>query len=122
MRTECFAAGFGHGIGSIGFAMDELLDGLNVSQFLQGLDVTRQIAIRYTKHGFEGIEVSLSGTVQYRHDPQPYTALERFVKILNICHRILLHAVKENHEPDTPHKVKDTEPQSPEHHSISWQT
>ena len=87
MGAECFAAGIGHGVGGVGLSTDELLDGLDVTQFLKSLDVTCQITVRNTEHGLEGVEIGLASSGQHRHYPQPYAALERLVKILDCGHR-----------------------------------
>ena len=79
MGAEGFAAGIGHRVGGVGLSTDELLDGLDVTQFLKSLDVTCQITVRNAEHGLEGVEIRLACSGQYRHNPQPYAALERLV-------------------------------------------
>ena len=113
MSAECFAAGIGHGVGGVGLSADELLDGLDIAQFLKCLDVTCQITVRYPEHGLEGVEIRLARSGQYRHYPQPYAALERLVKILDSRHRTLFFTVKPDMEPYAPYDMDNSEPDGP---------
>ena len=49
--AECFLSGLSDRVRGVGLATYELLDGLNVAQFLKCLYVTGQITVRYAQHG-----------------------------------------------------------------------
>lgn len=97
--TECLLSCLGDRVGGVGLSADELLLGLNVSQFLKSPDMACQVAVRYAQHCLERIEIGLPGCGQYRHYSKPYAAFKCLVKILNVCHRSLRSKTKWNHTP-----------------------
>ena len=50
MSAESLAACLSDGVGGVGLTADELLDGLDVAQFLKSADMAGQIAVRYAQH------------------------------------------------------------------------